>query len=132
MAEADAFALTGTSSTGVPIFQPVSATNPMPVTAVGTVVIADKTIVWIAPTTATITASGTVVAAGPNVSIISNASTSGGTLTLNLFGGTAVANVGVPLAPGQNIAIMGQPTATAITGICSSGTCIVGIQSGSQ
>ena len=91
-----------------------------------------KTITWIAPTSASITSSGTVVAAGPAVSVITNATASGGgTLTLNLFGGTAVANVGIPLQPGQAATITGQPTGTAITGICSTGTCTVAIQSGS-
>jgi hypothetical protein len=87
---------------------------------------------WIAPTSASITTSGTVVAAGPTVSIITNTTASGGgTLTLNLFGGTAVANVGIPLQPGAAASVYGQPTGTAITGICSTGTCTVGIQSGS-
>ena len=89
------------------------------------------TVTWIAPTSASITSSGTVVAAGPAVSVITNATASGGgILTLNLFGGTAVANVGVPLQPGASATISGQPAGTAITGICSTGTCTVAVQSG--
>jgi len=104
--------------------QPVSGT----VTANPTI----KTVTWIAPTSASITTSGTVVAAGPAVSVITNATaTGGGPLTLNLFGGTAVANVGIPLASGASMTVSGQPAGTAITGICSTGTCSAAIQSGS-
>lgn len=89
------------------------------------------TVTWIAPTSASITSSGTVVAAGPAVSVITNATAAGGgTLTLNLFGGTAVANVGIPLQPGASVTVSGQPAGTAITGICSTGTCTVAVQSG--
>lgn len=97
-----------------------------------TITVAAKPVTWIAPTSGTLTASATVVTAGPTVSIITNTTASGGgTLTLNLFGGTSVDNVGIPLVPGQSVSIYGQPTGTAITGKCSTGTCAFGAQSGS-
>lgn len=96
----------------------------------GTVAVAPRVITWLAPTSGSVTASGTVVAAGPNVSVITN-TTGGGRLTLNLSGGAAIDNVGIPLAAGAQITIDGQPPSTAITGICSTGACTFAVQSGS-
>jgi hypothetical protein len=90
----------------------------------------DGVITWIAPTFGSVTVSGVVVAAGPTVSIITN-TTGGARLTLNVFGGAAVDNVGIPLQPGDRATIQGQPSGTAINGICSSGTCTFTAQSGS-
>ena len=90
------------------------------------------TIVWIAPALVSITVAATVVAAGPAVSVVTNATAAGGgNLTLNLFGTAAVANTGIVLAPGATASISGQSPATPITGVCSTGTCTVAVQSGS-
>ena len=86
----------------------------------------------IAPALVSITTTGTVVPAGTKWAVVSNATASGGgTLTLNLFGTAAVINTGIVLQPGQVATIFGQPIGTAITGICSTGTCTVGVQAGS-
>jgi hypothetical protein len=90
----------------------------------------DGVITWIAPTSGSVTTSGVVVAAGPTVSVITN-TTGGARLTLNVFGGAAVDNVGIPLNAGERVTISGQPSGTAINGICSSGTCTFTAQSGS-
>jgi hypothetical protein len=125
-AKQPAIGTAGTPSADVASVQGVAGGTPM-ITAPNI-----KTITWIAPTSASITTSGTVVAAGPAVSVITNATAAGGgVLTLNLFGGTAVANVGIPLQPGASATVSGQPVGTAVTGICSTGPCTVGIQSGS-
>lgn len=93
---------------------------------------ATSTITWIAPALVSVTTTATVAPAGQKVVIISNATASGGgTLTLNLFGTAAVINTGVVLQPGQVATISGQPVGTAITGVCSTGTCLVGVQAGS-
>jgi hypothetical protein len=96
----------------------------------GTISVNQKPITWIAPTSGSITTSATVVAAGPTVSVITN-TTGGARLTLNLTGAAAVDNVGIPLNAGDRVTIQGQPAATAINGICSSGTCTFTAQSGS-
>ncbi len=96
----------------------------------GTISVTQKPITWIAPTSGSVTTSGTVVAAGPTVSVITN-TTGGARLTLNLTGAAAVDNVGIPLNAGDRVTITGQPTATAITGICSTGACTFTAQSGS-
>lgn len=127
-AEADLYCNTGAS--GPAAWQPASATNPCYMA--GTIVVTTKPVTWIAGTSGTLTASATVVAAGPTISIITNTTAAGGgTLSLSLAGGTAVNGAGIPLAPQQPVSVYGQPTGTAITGVCSTGTCSFAVQSGS-
>jgi hypothetical protein len=122
---------------GIAGCQDVTATFPLPTVLPGVVpgaplpvTVSPRVITWIAPTSGSVTASGTVVAAGPTVSIITN-TTGGARLTLNLAGEAAVDNVGIPLGAGERVTINGQPTGTAITGVCSTGTCTFAVQSGS-
>lgn len=85
----------------------------------------------IPPAPVSVTTTATVVPSGITWAYVSNATASGGgTLTLNLVGTSAVINTGIVLQPGQTAFIDSQPVNTPITGVCSTGTCLVGVQAG--
>jgi hypothetical protein len=95
----------------------------------GTLTTRQAPVTWAVPSApVTLSASGTIVAAGPNAVVLTPLT---GTVTINLSGtGPAVANQGVVLAPGANTMIIGQSTAQAVLGVCNSGTCTVAVQAG--
>ncbi len=107
---------------------PTSSAKPMPVAA------SYPTTVWAAPATGSQGASsGTIVTApGAKVTIICNTTAAtGGVLWLNLAGGTASNNTGLPVPPGGGCKILGPTTSSIITGISSSGTVTYTTQKGS-
>jgi hypothetical protein len=122
-AEADLWCLTGTSSTGAPIFLPASATNPCPIN-----VTAYASVTYAAPTTGSVSSSATIVAVpGQKVTKVCNTTASGGgNIWLNPNGGTAVSQAGDEAAAGGGCVIYGtkvlNPNGNIITGVSDSGT----------
>lgn len=89
---------------------PTSAANPLPVA--GTFSAGSASVAYAASTTGTVTTSATIVAA-PGVkstNICNTTVAGGGTLWLELSGGTAVISQGIPIAAGNNCGFFGPLT----------------------
>ena len=91
---------------------------------------AGGTVVWAPPTLLSVTASQAVTSGQQSVIITNSTNAGGGVLTLNLNGGAAVPNVGVPLAPGDRFTMIGSNPPPTIMGVCSPGACQVSVQGG--
>jgi hypothetical protein len=93
-AESDVYCQTGTSSTGSPIFQPASQTNPCPVTSSGS---GGGSVTYAAPPSASVgTTSAVLIAAGTYKQVIQIQTLPSGTCDVffNPAGGTAIAGQG--------------------------------------
>ena len=113
---------TTVSISNLPTTQPVS----------GTVTAAQPIITWGAPVTGTAAQSSVTIVSSPGVNdtlICNTTAIGGGTLWLNLSGGTAVANAGLPIVP-TDCKTTGPLAATSLNGISSAGTISFSVEAG--
>lgn len=128
-AEADLYCLTGTSTTGAPIFQPASPTTPCPS--------GYPSVTYSPPTTGSVTTTKTIVAIpGSKVTQICNTTASGGgNIWLNPGGSTATTGAGQEATAGGGCITYSGAVLNAngniITGVSDSGTATYTITTGS-